>query len=221
MAGSRLLYTAHIPAGDGPFPAVLLIHGWGASAHDLIGLAPMLHDGQAIVLCPQGEVRVPLGGGAWGYGWFPLRAGQPVDREAFRQAADSLRELLAQAEERYPIDRRRVAVAGFSQGGTMAFDLALRDPELVAGLAALSTWLPPELAADLPPSEARSNFPVLVIHGTEDPLVSIERARETRELLRSLGVALTYREFEMAHEIRPEALRVVQRWLEERVFSGR
>ena len=55
-----LLYTAHVPAGDGPFPSIIALHGWGASAHDLLGLAPVLHGGRALVLCPEGPVAVPL-----------------------------------------------------------------------------------------------------------------------------------------------------------------
>ena len=55
----ELLHTAHVPAGDGPFPTLVALHGWGASAHDLLGLAPWLLGGEALVLCPQGEVRVP------------------------------------------------------------------------------------------------------------------------------------------------------------------
>ena len=58
LSGMELLYTAHVPAGDGPLPTILLLHGWGASAHDLIGLAPILHGGRALVLCPQGPVAL-------------------------------------------------------------------------------------------------------------------------------------------------------------------
>ena len=72
-----LLYTAHVPAGDGPFPTVLALHGWGASAHDLLGLAPLLHGGEALVLCPQGPVSFEIQQGYRGYGWFPLASGNP------------------------------------------------------------------------------------------------------------------------------------------------
>jgi phospholipase/carboxylesterase len=219
MSGGQLLHTAHVPAGEGPFPTLILIHGWGASAHDLIGLAPMVHDGRALVLCPQGPVVVPIGGGQRGYGWFPLTPGLPPDAEAFRHGAELLRGFVEQARARYPIDPRATVVGGFSQGGAMAFDLALRDPTRYAGLMALSSWLPAPLVDDLPRLPEQEGFPVLIIHGTADPLIEIERARESREALRGFGVGITYREFDMAHEIRPEALRVVMRWLEERAFS--
>jgi phospholipase/carboxylesterase len=214
----ELLYAAHVPPGE-PLPAVVALHGWGANAHDLLGLAPLLYGGRALMLCPQGPVALPIGGGAYGYGWFPLVPGAPPDPDAFRRAADALRSFVDEALERYPIDPARLVVAGFSQGGTMAYDLALRDPARFAGVAALSTWFPPPLAADLPRQPEHEGMPVLVVHGTNDSMVPVERARESREALRPYGVTLTYREFDMAHEIRPEALRVIARWLDDKAFA--
>lgn len=219
MASANLLYTAHVPAGDGPFPTVIALHGWGASAHDLLGLAPLIHGGEALVLCPQGETEVPIGGPMSGYGWFPLVPGAPPEPAAFRRAAESLRAFYAAARASLPIDPKRTAVVGFSQGGLMAYELALRRPAEVKGLAALSSWFPPELADNLPVLPEHSDFPALIVHGTSDPLVDIERARESRERLRPYGLSLTYREFGMGHEIRPDALKVILEWLERRVFA--
>jgi phospholipase/carboxylesterase len=217
----NLLHTAHVPAGDGPFPTVLAIHGWGASAHDLLGLAPYLHGGRALVLCPQGEFTVPIGGGMAGYGWFPLLLGAPPDVAAFRRGADALRAFLDRAMETYPIDPRRLVAMGFSQGGAMAYDLVLRDPSRFAGAAALSSWFPTELAATIPPHSEHEGLPVLVVHGTQDQLIAIDRARESRESVRGYGVALTYREFDMGHEIRPDALRLLVQWLDDKAFAPR
>jgi phospholipase/carboxylesterase len=214
----NLLHTAHVPAGEGPFPAILALHGWGASAHDLLGLAPMLHGGQALVLCPQGSVAVPFGGGQYGYGWFPLRPGMPPDIDAFRRGAESLREFIDLALQRYPLDPEKLVVAGFSQGGMMAYDLALREPARFAGLAALSAWFPPPLVEDLPKLTEHEGFPVLVIHGSRDDRIEVERARESREALRPFGVSITYRELDMGHEIRPDALRVILQWLDEKAL---
>lgn len=216
----NLLYTAHVPPGEDPLPTILAIHGWGAGAHDLLGLAPVLYGGNALVLCPEGQVGVPVGGGMVGHGWFPLVLGAPADPAAFRRAADALVEFLDGAEARYPIDRQRLVALGFSQGGTMAYDLVLRHPDRFAGLAALSSWFPAELAADLPKRPEHEGLPVLILHGNRDPLLEVERARQSREAIRPLGVTLTYREFDMAHEIRPEALRVLQQWLDEKVFAA-
>jgi phospholipase/carboxylesterase len=216
-----LLYTAHVPAGDGPFPAIIALHGWGASAHDLLGLAPVLHGGRALVFCPEGSVAVPFGGGQYGHGWFPLRPGQPPDVEAFRRAADLLRDFVRQVLVRYPVDPERIVLAGFSQGGMMAYDLAMREPARFAGLVALSTWFPPQLAEDVPKLPEHEGFPVLVLHGTRDDRIEVEQARESREALRPYGVALTYREFDMGHEIRQDALKVILQWLDDKALKGR
>ncbi len=210
----NLLYTAHVPQGEGPFPTIIALHGWGASGHDLLGLAPLLLDGKALVLCPQGKTEVEVGPGMKGYGWFPLVPGLAPDPNEFMAGASSIREFLGAARQRYPIDPQRLVVLGFSQGGAMAYELGLRHPEQFAGVGALSTWLPPPLAASIPTTEALTKLPVLVVHGSQDPMVDIERGHSSRDALQELGVQLTYREFDMAHEIRPDALRAVREWVE-------
>jgi phospholipase/carboxylesterase len=215
----QLMHTAHVPAGEGPFPTIFALHGWGASAHDLLGLAPYLHGGQALVLCPQGPIELPVGPGITGYGWFPIRMGRPPDPEEFQRGAALLREFLEAAPERYPIDRRHQVLLGFSQGGVMAYDLALRDPARFAGLAALSSWLPEPLAAGIERREELGTLPTLVVHGSKDPMIPVARAHESVEQLRALGVAPVYREYEMEHGIGPEALRDLVRWLEEKVLN--
>jgi phospholipase/carboxylesterase len=215
----KLLYTAHVPSGEGPFPTIVALHGWGASAHDLLGLAPFLGGGEALVLCPQGPLALEIGPGMLGYGWFPISMGGPVDVGAFGRASDELRAFIDEAARRYPMDRRKLVLLGFSQGGVMAYDLALRDPARFAGLAALSSWLPDALARSIPVQPEHKGLPVFVCHGTEDPMIGVDRARESREALLRLGVGLTYREYPMGHEIRPEALRDLAEWLAGKVVS--
>ncbi len=215
----NLLHTAHVPAGDGPFPTLVALHGWGASAHDLLGLSPLLHGGRALVLCPQGPGRVPIGDGLEGYGWFPITPGSPPDPMEFAKGAAALRAFLDQALERYPVDRRKLVLLGFSQGGVMGYDLFLREPERFAGLAALSSWLPEALARSIPRQAAHQGRPVLVQHGTRDPMIDVARARESRDALLPFGVAVTCHEYEMGHEVGPEALRDLVRWLDEKALS--
>lgn len=214
-----LLYTAHVPEGDGPHPTVLLLHGWGASAHDLIGLAPILHRGRALVLCPQGPLAFQVGPGQAGYGWFPIVSGRPPERDAIEAAVVRLLRFRDQALARYPVDEKKLVVAGFSQGGFLAYLLALRDPARHAGLMALSSWLPKELLGGVTRSPAHEALPALVIHGSEDPMIGVERAYASRDALLELGVPTTFREYPMGHEIRPEALREILSWLEEKVFA--
>jgi phospholipase/carboxylesterase len=215
----ELLYTAHVPAGEGPFPTVVLLHGWGASAHDLIGLAPVLHGGRALVLCPQGPVAIQPQPGMIGYGWFPLAAGRPADPTAVRMAQGLIEIFIDDACNRYPVDRSKLVLAGFSQGGFMAYRIALSEPERYAGLMALSSWLPAEIADEIQSTPAHERLPALVIHGSKDPMVGIERAYASRDALLKLKVPTVFREYEMGHEVRPEALREIVTWLEDKVFS--
>ncbi len=219
LAGMELLHTAHVPAGDGPFPTVIALHGWGASAHDLLGLAPYLHAGEALVLCPQGPLAFDTGGGVPGYGWFPLSGGAGFDPALFEKALVTLRRFVDEAVQRYPVEKRKVVLLGFSQGGVMGYTLALRDPARFAGLAALSSWLPGPLASSITVQPEHAGFPVLVQHGTEDPMIAVDRARESRTELLRLGVGLSYHEYEMGHEIRPEALKDLLIWLDDKVLQ--
>jgi phospholipase/carboxylesterase len=155
-----------------------------------------------------------------GYGWFPLTGGgQVFDEPAISRAADALRAFLAAIEERYAIDRRKLVMAGFSQGGVMAYLIALSNPERFAGLVAMSSWLPPPLVAALPPSDARARLPTLVQHGDADEIIAVPRARQSVESLRALGVPLTYREYGMGHAISDASIRDLSTWLEEKVLS--
>ena len=214
-----LLHAAHVPAGEGPFPTVLALHGWGASAHDLIGLAPILNRGEALVLSPQGPVGIRIPNGPVGYGWYPLGEGAQGDPAEVTRASELVLAFLDAAQERYPIDPRKIVLLGFSQGGALAFDLALRDSSRFAGMAGLSCWLSSQLAEQIQPESAHQSLPVLLVHGTEDPMVPVERAREARQRLTALGVALTYREYEMGHEISVEALRDIVTWLDEKALN--
>ena len=120
---------------------------------------------------------------------------------------------------RYPVNPRKLVVLGFSQGGVMAYDLVLRDPERFAGLVALSSWLPPELVASLARRPELAQLPVFVAHGSEDPMLPVAMGQASRDGLLKLGVQLVYREYPMGHEVRPELLRDVVEWLESKVLS--
>ena len=218
----NLTHTAYIPEGDGPFPTILAIHGFGASANDLLGLAPFLRGGESLMICPQGPIGVGMPdrpGVVIGHAWFPITGGGSGLPGEIGRASQRLDAFVDEALDRYPVDRRHVLLMGFSQGGVMAYDLFLRQPERFVGLAALSSWLPPELAAAAPPGEAHRGRPVLVMHGSDDPMIPIDRARESRDALLPYGVSVTHREFEMGHEISPDALRTLVEWMEQKVFG--
>jgi phospholipase/carboxylesterase len=214
-----LLYTTHVPEGPGPHPTLIALHGWGASAHDLLGLAPVLHGGKAMVLCPQGSLAFQAGPGMLGYGWFPLSQSGPPDVQEIEKSLVILNAWIDEALARFPADPKKLVLGGFSQGGFMAYLLALRAPERYKALLALSSWLPEELAKSIAKQPAHAELPALVIHGTEDPMIAVERAHASRDALLALGVPTRYREYAMGHEIRQEALQELVGWLEEMAWG--
>lgn len=214
-----LIHAIYQPQGEGPHPTVLALHGWGANGMDLLGLAPYLCAGRFLVICPQGPLETPIGPGTVGYGWFPISPGGPRDLPALLAANKRLRAFLEDARTRYPIDPHKLVVLGFSQGGAMTYSFALSEPRRFAAAVILSSWLSQELVDVLARRGSEPYPPILVQHGDRDELVTVNRARESIEILRHLGVPVTYREYDMGHEISPRSLTDLSSWLEEKVLS--
>lgn len=215
----NLIHSIYEPIGGGLHPTLLTLHGFGANTLDLLGLAPHLSGGKFLVVCPQGPFQVPISDAAVGYGWFPITGAGPINVQAVLDAREQLKTFLADAFERYPIDPKRLAIVGFSQGGVMAYSLGLCEPERYAGLAALSSWLPKDLLSTFPDVPATEQLPVLIQHGSQDELVDVGRARQSVETLQNVNVPLTYREYEMGHQINAESLGDLSNWLQEKVLS--
>lgn len=215
----ELVHTLYQPQGNGPFPTILTIHGRGANAFDLLGLAPYLCGGKFLMLCPQGPLETPIGPEAVGYAWYPMSMGGPPDIEAILSSRKKLQSFLDACLTSYPVDTKKLVALGFSQGGVMAYSLALTDPRRFAALAVSSSWLPKELVPRLSISDAVQSLPTLVQHGAQDPMIEVGRARSSVETLRQLKIPLTFREYEMGHEIRPQSLADLSAWLEEKVLS--
>ncbi len=215
----NLIHTLYEPSGPGPHPAILTLHGRGANAFDLLGLAPHLCNGRFLMICPQGPLETPIGPGALGYAWYPMSMGGPPDIEAILASRVKLQEFLDGCLKLYPIDAKKFVILGFSQGGVMAYSLALSNPERFSGLAVLSSWLPKELIPKLSINQAVKSLPALVQHGSQDPLIEIQRARDSVERLRALRVPLTYHEYDMEHEITPRSLSELSAWLDEKVMK--
>lgn len=215
----ELMYTAHVPAGRGPFPTILALHGFGANAHDLLGIAPHIQGGEVLFLCPQGPMAIEAGPGQRAYGWFPLSGRGEIEVSALVGARGALEGFLDDAMAVHPIDPERLVIMGFSQGGVMAYDLALGRPERFAALVALSSWLPDQIVDHLPPNEARAALPTLLIHGSKDPMVAIDNAQAARTKLSALGIEAAWGEYEMGHEINQNALRDLIGWLAQGPFA--
>lgn len=215
----KLIHTLFEPAGDGPFSTILALHGWGASALDLLGLAPYIGGGQFLLLCPQGPMEVPIGPGVSGYGWYPISMGGPPREAEMDSAVEAATDFLDAALNCYPIDKGKLALLGFSQGGVMAYSMALRQPERFAALVGISSWFPEDLAGKAHNPEALTKLPTLVQHGSADNMIDVARARQSVETLRSLRVPLVYREYDCGHEINARGLQDLSRFLVEKVVS--
>ncbi|MDA1010403.1 MAG: alpha/beta hydrolase-fold protein [Chloroflexi bacterium] len=214
VVSHRTVHAVYHSGDAGPLPTLVAIHGHGANGFDLLGLAPYLAGGRLLILCPQAEFV--LQPGALSYTWFDAQAGErPGQRspEEFERVAGTLQAFVDVAVPRYGGDPQRTALLGFSQGGTLAYRLGLGAPGRYRGVAALSTWMPPE-AEEQADRDAAVALPLLIQHGTEDQLVTVDRARDSRDRLVAMGLAPDYREYSMAHEIRPSSLGDLTQWLE-------
>jgi phospholipase/carboxylesterase len=205
------------PAGGtaGPAPALILLHGFGSNEQDLFGLAPGVDQRFLVV-----SARAPVALGDGQFGWFRIErtpAGLSMDHAGARESGALLARFVGEAVERYGADPTQVYLGGFSQGAIMALGLALTQPERVAGIVAMSGRLPPPDTIAMASPARLAGLPIMVVHGTEDPVLPIEHGREARDVLSRLPVELTYREHPIGHYSTPQSLVEVAAWLSARL----
>ena len=209
----QFVHAVWTPAGNGPHPTLIALHGHGAHCQDLAPLAPMIADGRVQVILPQAEFRLDDAPYSYGPMFTWMRRGdndRPLPGELER-VSDDLLTFVDAVCERYDVDTDRLALMGFSQGGSLAYRLALTHPGRWQGAAMLSTWLGDDAAADI--HADAGSLPLLVQHGTSDPLVGIDRGRASRDRLSELGLNADYREYPMAHELGRQSLHDLSAWL--------
>jgi thioredoxin 1 len=205
---------SNVVQGSNSSRLALLVHGYGADERDLGGLLTYLDpDGTLAAVLPRGEYPVP---GRAGYSWYGMFQGDGAEG-SYAEALAKLDDLLSEQAEALGLDRGEALVGGFSQGAGLALGLALQRSERPRPLAALAMSPALETAAfDLDEENAP---PVLVQHGTHDPLIPVQRARELARQLRTLGVPTVYREYPMEHQVALESLRDAADWLAQ-VYAG-
>jgi thioredoxin 1 len=195
---------------------LLLVHGFGADERDLGGLLPYLDaEGRFVTVLPRGPVAAPPG-----FAWYDFGLpGDELDR-GFVAALDQLDDLLDEAAAEHGLPRDEAVVAGFSQGAGLVLALGLRGSDRPHPLAvlAMSPAAPPASLAGAD-WDAAAKIPVLMQHGTQDPLIPVARARELARELEPRGVPLVYSEYPMAHQVALESVQEARAWLDA-VLSG-
>ena len=186
----------------------LLVHGYGADERDLGGLLPYLDpDGTLAVVLPRGPFPVP---GSAGYAWYQMVPGDGAGG-SYADALAQLDDLLDEQSAALALPRAEAIVGGFSQGAGLALGLALQRSERPRPLAVLA--MSPALDLTGLEVDAEGAPPVLVQHGTHDPLIPVQRPRELARRLRVMGVPTVYREYPMEHQVALESLRDAAAWL--------
>ncbi|RLA44885.1 MAG: carboxylesterase [Gammaproteobacteria bacterium] len=214
------LQTVDIETGSEPDTSIIWMHGLGADANDFAPAVPMLQldSGRAVrFVFPNAPIRpVTLNGGMQMRAWFDLISldrDAPQDEAGIRAAADGI-EALIQRECDRGIAAERIVIAGFSQGGAMALFTALRYPEKLAGIVALSTYVPVAHAMEPELSAANHGLPIFMAHGPMDEVVPFNFARSSRKRLHQLGYDVEWHEYPMGHSVIPEELQDIKAFLE-------
>ena len=205
------------PDGDSA-GTVIWLHGLGADGHDFEPIVPMLGlDVPVRFVFPHAPVRpVTINGGMEMRAWYDIDPRSPLaGADDVHASGDAIEELVL-AEEGLGVPRSRIVLAGFSQGGVVALHLALRSERRFAGVMALSTYAHDhENLADLI-SFASIDVPVFMAHGQMDPMIPIARAITSREALAGLGYDVEWHEYGMGHEVCPQEIADMARWLDAR-----
>lgn len=197
-------------------PLLLLLHGFGANEHDLFGLADELDSRFTVV-----SVRAPLSLGNGGYAWFPIaftdKGIKVLDTKSAVVSRDLILNFLDELPKLYAIDSKQIYLMGFSQGSSMAYSIALTEPEKIAGMVAMSGRLPDERLISVASVARLKNLPVFVSHGLYDEILPIHNGRESEARLRELQLNVSYKEYPMAHQVTTESLSDISNWLTEQL----
>jgi phospholipase/carboxylesterase len=217
-----MLETVEISTGDEPAGSVIWLHGLGADGHDFEPVVPELRLPQDLPLrfvFPHAPIRpVTINAGMRMRAWYDIVAidrSARQDEEGIRASAAATVELIERERQR-GMAAARIVLAGFSQGGAIAIHAALRHPERLAGLIALSTWMPlgETLAAEA--SAANRDLPVFMAHGRQDPMVPVGLGEHTREALSAAGYPVEWHTYEMPHAVCPAEIADISAWLQAR-----
>lgn len=208
-----------LESGKQPRHALIWLHGLGADGHDFVPMVDELRLPVAMrYIFPHAPQRpVTINGGFVMRAWYDIAApsiAAQQDAAGIRSSQTAVEALIAQEVAR-GIEPQHIFLAGFSQGGAIALHTALRHAAPLAGVLALSTYLP--LAETVAGEAAESKLPVFMAHGRSDTVVPRELGLASRDALLGLGYAVAWHEYPMAHSVCEQELRDIEVWLTNRI----
>src|SRR5687767_4217815 len=203
--------------------AVIWLHGLGADGHDFVPIVEELRLPPSMAvrfIFPHARPRpVTINNGFVMRAWYDitgLGADRKEDDAGIRESAAVVRGYIEQ-ENAKGVASERIVIAGFSQGGAIALQAALRHPQRLAGVMALSTYLPlrDTVAAEATP--ANRNVPILMCHGLRDQMVPATLGKASRDLLQGLGYSIEWQAYPMEHQVCMEEVLDISKWLQGRL----
>jgi phospholipase/carboxylesterase len=210
------LESVEVTTGAAPQLSVIWLHGLGADGHDFEPIVPELDLRVAVrFVFPHAPVRsVTINGGMRMRAWYDILGwGAVREDEAGVRASGAAIERLIDREVARGVPAARIALAGFSQGGAVALHTGLRESRALAGIAALSTYLPLAMTLAAEKSSANAGVPIFMAHGTDDPVLSLALAERSRDLLAAEGYAVDWRVYPMAHAVCAEEIHALAAWV--------
>ena len=205
------LEVIEIETGPAPQAAVIWLHGLGADGHDFEPIVPELRlpaSKPVRFIFPNAPQRpVTINGGMRMRAWYDIlqMGGGAEDEAGIRDAQGLLEDLISRETER-GIPHGKIVLAGFSQGGAIVLQTALRQRERLAGVMALSTYLPLSKTLEKERAAENSDLPIFMAHGAYDNMIPLDRAARSRDALLALGYAVEWHEYPMAHSVCPEEI---------------
>jgi phospholipase/carboxylesterase len=196
--------------------SVIWMHGLGADGHDFQPVVHALNLPHVRFILPHAPHRpVTLNNGyemrAW-YDIIGLGGNSPQD-EAGIKAMQLQINALIEHEISLGIPANKIMLAGFSQGGAMALHTALRYPKALAGILALSTYLPLKPLLSQEKNNANHNIPIFMAHGQFDSIISLETAKASAQALKENGYTINWHEYPMAHSVSDQEIRDIGQFL--------
>jgi phospholipase/carboxylesterase len=208
-----MLEAIEIDTAPEPRAAIVWMHGLGADGHDFEPIVPELRlpDSLAVrFVFPHAPVRpVTINNGMRMRAWYDIFqfGGGPEDDAGIRASQAQVEQLMAKEQG------KKIVLAGFSQGGAIALQTALRHRERIAGVLALSTYLPLAGTLDGEKSEANRDVPIFMAHGTYDDIIPLRRAEQSKDFLLKCGYPVEWKTYPMPHSVCAEEIGDISRFL--------